>query len=188
MVIGIFGKSGSGKSTLCKYLEEKGFCIIDGDKIGHTILKKGNKGYSAVIEAFGCEFLTENKEIDRKRLGEYVFKNNMGDLLSKITHPIITEHIAEKIKEAELKKLNVAVDAALLCNTPVKDICDVLILIKSENCKERITKRDGITDDMAESRLRNQNISENADFIIENSGTIEELYEKTDEILKGLNI
>ena len=75
MVIGIFGKSGSGKSTVCEHLKKKGFYIIDADKLGHTILKKGNKGYDAVIKTFGSDFLDNNLEIDRKQLGEYIFKN-----------------------------------------------------------------------------------------------------------------
>ena len=109
-------------------------------------------------------------------------------MLSKITHPIITEYIEAETKKAKEKNLSVVIDAALLCNTPIKNICDILIMIKSDRCIERITKRDGITENSAEDRLRNQNISENADFVIENNGTLTELYTKTDEILKGLNI
>ena len=50
MVIGIFGKSGSGKSTVCEYLKKKGFYVIDADKLGHKILKKGEEGYKKVVD------------------------------------------------------------------------------------------------------------------------------------------
>ena len=183
MIIGIFGKSGSGKSTVSKYLEEKGFYYIDADKLGHIILKKGNEGYEKVIEAFGTSFLDENGEINRKMLGKYVFENKKADIMSKISHPIIDSMVENEIKISEKTHTNTVIDGALLCNTRIKDMCDLMILIKSDNCVERIKSRDGITADLAENRLNSQNISESADIILENNGTIEELYEKVDEIL-----
>ena len=188
MVIGIFGKSGSGKSTLCKYLEKKGFYIIDADVIGHNILKKGEKGYFAVTEVFGKEFLDDNGEINRKKLGKYVFEEKKADLLSSVTHPIIDKHVYEEIENSKKAYNNIVVDGALLCNTAIKDMCDILILIKSEKCAERITKRDGITAELAESRLASQQIADTADIVIENNGTTDELYAKTDTLLKGMNI
>ena len=129
MVIGIFGKSGSGKSTVCEYLKKKGFYVIDADKLGHQILKKGEEGYIKVLEAFGDSFLDENEEIDRKKLGKYVFENKKAPLLSSISHPIIGRLVEEEIKKSKNSHTNTIIDAALLCNTRIKDMCDKLILI-----------------------------------------------------------
>lgn len=184
MIIGIFGKSGSGKSTLSKYFEKNGFYYIDADKLGHIILKKGNEGYEKVIEAFGTSFLDVDGEIDRKMLGKYVFENNKADILSKISHPIIDRMVENEIKKSKNTHTNTVIDAALLCNTRIKEMCDLIILIKSKNCVERIKERDGISEELAKSRLNSQNISENAEIIIENNGTLEELFKKADEILR----
>lgn len=184
MVVGVFGKSGSGKSTLCKYLEEKGFYYIDADKLGHFILKKGEVGYSEIISHFGSDFLDENGEIIRKKLGNYIFENNLGDTLSKITHPIIDSLVEKEIFDAENTHNNIVVDAALLCNTRIKDMCDKLILVKSDNCVERIIKRDNLEINQAKNRLNSQNIQENAHIIIENNGTKEEFLKKIDEIIR----
>lgn len=184
MVIGIFGKSGSGKSTVCEYLKGKGFYVIDADKLGHRILKKGEEGYKKVLEAFGDSFLDENMEIDRKKLGKYVFENKKSDILSSISHPIIDKLVENEIKESKNSHTNTVIDAALLCNTRIKDMCDKLILIKSDNLVERIKARDNITEEMANNRLASQNIAECADIIIENNSTLEELFLKTDEVLR----
>lgn len=184
MVIGIFGKSGSGKSTVCEYLKKKGFYVIDADKLGHQILKKGEEGYSKVIEAFGDSFLDENKEIDRKKLGKYIFENKKAHILSSISHPIIDRLVENEIKKSKISHTNTVIDAALLCNTRIKDMCDKLILIKSDNLIERIKARDNITDEMANNRLSSQDIKECADIIIENNGTKEDLFLKTDEFLR----
>ena len=184
MVIGIFGKSGSGKSTICEYLKKKGFYVIDADKLGHQILKKGEEGYIKVIEAFGDSFLDERKEIDRKKLGKYVFENKKASLLSSISHPIIDRLVEAEIKKSKNSHTNTVIDAALLCNTRIKDMCDKLILIKSDNLVERIKARDNLTDEMANNRLLSQDIKECADIIIENNASLEELFLKTDEVLR----
>jgi len=184
MVIGIFGKSGSGKSTVCEHLKTKGFYIIDADKLGHKILKKGEEGYKKVLEAFGNSFLDDNGEIDRKRLGKYVFENKKADVLSSISHPIIDRLVENEIKKSKNSHTNTVIDAALLCNTRIKDMCDLLILIKSDKSIERIISRDSITERMANNRLLSQNISDCADIIIENNGTLEALFLKTDEVLR----
>ena len=141
MVVGIFGKSGSGKSTVCEYLKTKGFYYIDADKIGHGILKKGEEAYLKVIEAFGTDFLKADGEIDRKKLGKYVFENGKASVLSEITHPIIDKRVADEIKKSLKTHNNTVIDAALLCNTGIKDMCDFTVLVKSENCIERIKER-----------------------------------------------
>ena len=184
MVIGIFGKSGSGKSTVCEYLKNKGFYVIDADKLGHKILKKGEEGYKKVLEAFGDSFLDEDGEIDRKKLGKYVFENKKAHILSSISHPIIDRLVEEEINKSKKSHNNTVVDAALLCNTRIKDMCDKLILIKSDNLVERIKIRDNITDEMANNRLLSQDIKEIADIVIENNGAIDELFLKTDEVLR----
>lgn len=184
MIIGIFGKSGSGKSTVCDYLSKKGFCVIDTDKLGHKILKKGEEGYEKVVTAFGNSFLENDGEINRKKLGKYVFENKKADILSSISHPLIEKLVEKEIKTASTSHNNIIVDGALLCNTKIKNMCELLILIKSDRCVERIKERDGISGETATARLASQSISDTADIIIENNGATEELYKKTDEFLR----
>lgn len=188
MIVGIYGKSGSGKSTLCKYLHKKGFYIIDTDVLGHNILKRGNEGYSAVINAFGKDFLDSHGEIDRKKLGAYVFSEHKADLLSALTHPIITKAVEEEIKRAQTLGKNIAVDGALLHTTKIKDMCNIMILVKSGSCISRIEKRDDLDENSAKKRIESQNIPETAEYIIENDSTLQEMFDKADEILKGMNI
>ena len=76
MIICICGKSGSGKSTISNYLVKEYNAIhIDIDKIGHKahndeIVKRN------IINTFGTQILTNNT-IDRKKLREIVFSNNL---------------------------------------------------------------------------------------------------------------
>ncbi|MCX7821170.1 MAG: dephospho-CoA kinase [Brevinematales bacterium] len=126
-VIGIFGKTGSGKSTVSKILSEKyGFYHIDVDKIGHIVLEKLK---DKILANFGKGILTDGK-IDRKKLGEIVFKNrNELYKLNSIVHPEIKKLTYQEIKNTDKKY--VVIDAALLFEIGLDEYCDFLIMVES---------------------------------------------------------
>ena len=182
MVIGLFGKSGGGKSTACEFFKNRGFFIIEADKIGHEILKKGSEALSLVITAFGEEYLDEVGNLNRKKLGKHVFLDkNQLEKLNSITKPLIVEKIISLINENE----NTVVDGEILHNTKIIDYCEVTILIKSKKSIERIMKRDNLSENDAINRLNSQIIPENMDIIIDNDGTVEDLYLKLEGELYG---
>ena len=43
MILGLTGGSGTGKSTASEYFRQKGFIIIDSDKIAREVCSKGEK-------------------------------------------------------------------------------------------------------------------------------------------------
>lgn len=148
MIICICGKSGSGKSTIAKLIQkEKPNSIhIDIDKIGHMshsdkIVKQ------KLIDAFGKMILTDNN-IDRKKLGKIVFSNK--DEMRKLE--IITwsymEQEIDKIIENNKDKI-IILDYLLLPRTKYFTNCDLRILvdIPYEIRKERVMKRDNITEE-----------------------------------------
>ena len=77
-------------------------------------------------------------------------------------------------------------DAPQLFESKANVICDYIISVTAdENIrKQRIMQRDGISEEMAESRI-NAQLSENyfkdnSDFILENNGTKQELIDKAE--------
>ena len=180
MIIGLFGKSGSGKTTACDFFFQNGFYIINADKIGHEILSKGSHALSLVTNTFGFEYLDSDGKLNRKKLGKLVFSQKSAlERLNNITKPLIEEKIIKLIKEHE----NSVVDGAILCDTKIFDYCDITVLIRSKYSAERIIKRDNLSNDDADSRLNSQIISENADIIIDNDGSIEEFFQRLGKII-----
>jgi len=178
-IIGLTGNSGSGKSTVSKIFSENGGYIIDADKIAHTNIKRGNITYNEIIEAFGEEILSENREINRKKLGEIVFSND--DKLTQL-NKISLRHILQKISN-EIDEISknpkghnfIVIDAPLLIETGLNQITSEVwvILADYETRLKRIIERDGITESLAKKRLSKQTSQDElktyADIIIENS-------------------
>ncbi|MBU1997964.1 MAG: dephospho-CoA kinase, partial [Candidatus Omnitrophica bacterium] len=75
IVLGVTGSFGSGKSTVADLFKSSGAQIIDADKIGHALLLPGSHVFSKVFRLFGSGILDKKKQIDRRFLGQLVFKN-----------------------------------------------------------------------------------------------------------------
>ena len=86
--IGITGSIACGKSTVSNYLRDKGYTIIDADKLGHTALTD-DEVREKLEKSFGLRII-ENNEISREKLGKLVFGNEENlKILNSIVHPYI---------------------------------------------------------------------------------------------------
>lgn len=183
-VLGLTGGAGTGKSTVTAFLEELGAKVISADAISRQISQIGCEAYDDILSAFGTEILTEDKDIDRRKLGEIVF-NDKAKLaeLNSITH----KHIANKICcEIEKAKGNagykaIVVDAALPLKHGFLDVCDVIWVVAADESLriERLVARSNYTRDKALSIIKAQ-MSEHdykrlADTVIDNNSDIDDL-------------
>ncbi len=152
MIISICGKSGSGKSTLAKRIieERKNVIHIDIDKIAHQVLT-----IPIVKQQLQEQFkdvLTDN-EVDRKKLGPIVFSSTKNmDILTRITWPHMEQEIDRIISENKDKII--ILDYLLLPKTKYFEQSDLKILldIPKDIRKQRILKRDNITEDKFDLR------------------------------------
>ncbi len=174
MVIGVTGNSGAGKSFLVKNIKSEHF-LIDADKIGHECLLD-IECKCEVLDYFGYEILNDENNIDRAKLRDIVFNNKEKlENLTSITHKHIIKKIKNLVEENNADDKIVIIDAALLIEANLQDICDKTILISAEHESkvENVIKRDGITKELAEKRLSSQTKDEiqqkNVDIIFKNS-------------------
>jgi len=171
ILFGITGASGAGKSYVSDIFRQNGFYIIDADKTGHNIIKKGRRAYYDIISEFGDIILMSDGEIDRRKLGSIVFSDKKRlDVLNKITHPQIRNEIY-----AEADKHDICgVDGALLFECGIKCSPVISVIADKDIRIKRIMKRDGISAEDAENRINSQKNNDfyiaNSDFVIINNG------------------
>lgn len=184
-IIGLTGNSGSGKTTCSEILKEQGCFIINCDKIARDVLNINEECYFHVISHFGENILNIDKTINRKKLGEIVFKDKAKlDLLTEITHKYIIKIVIDKVNyviEKDMDFKYIIIDAPLLINTPLMEIVDQVWVVYApiENSLERIIKRDSLEITQAKNRIMQQLpyevLFKHADKIIYNNGNIEDL-------------
>ena len=182
-IIGLTGGIGTGKGVVAAFLGSMGAAVIDADRLGHEAYAHGMDGWDQVVKLFGTEILDSNGEIDRRVLAKIVFSDAAAlQKLNSAIHPIIKRTIRTLLKDCEDTGIEVAViEAAILLETGWNDLVDETWLVTAgyEAVVERVQKRQGLSRDQVEIRIRAQSSTEwkmdHADIVIDNSGTVEQL-------------
>ena len=190
IVIGLTGGIGSGKSTIARYLGELGAKVIDADTVGHEAFQPGTPAYQDVVEAFGDTILSQEGEIDRKKLGRIVFEDPQArERLNRIMWSRIWEMIETRTNELRDRKVGVVVVEAFgLIEAGWDRLVDqVWVAVASENAVlERLKRQRKMTDEEILSRMRSQlSVEErtrHADVVIHNEGEPEEVRAKVKEL------
>jgi dephospho-CoA kinase len=193
-VFGLTGNIGSGKSTVAAMLREAGIPVLDADRISREVTAPGGRAYDAVVQAFGREILRDDGSIDRKRLGEIVFADpGSRDRLERITHPAIFGAMKEAIAGIEREGHRAAVvEAALIHESGKKGLFEAVISVTCdrETALSRLAARDGMSRSQAEARLRAQmdadRKAEASEYVIDNSGTLDETRRQVERIMHVL--
>lgn len=188
MLIGITGGIGSGKSAVSAYLESLGEAVLCADKMAKHVVRPGEAGNLAVREAFGDDYFFEDSTLNRKKLASDVFENTARiKKLNDILHPII---ISEMFNRACNMSGRVFMDVALLIQASMHRKMNFVWLVTAdvETRIDRVMKRDNATVEQVKKRMRQQMTDEEmikyADEVIDNSKTLNHLYQQIDSILK----
>jgi len=174
-IIGITGQTGAGKTSALKAVQSLDALTLDCDDIYHEALLS-NMEMTAEIQARFSEVITDGK-VDRQKLGAIVLSDPTAlSELGEITHKYIIVEIDRRIDlfKAQGGRI-VVIDAVALIESGQGDACDVIIGITApmETRISRIIKRDGITREQAEMRLKAQQPEDfyikNCDYILDNT-------------------
>ena len=187
LVVGITGRAGSGKSRFCSFLKEKGWQIIEADRIGWDLLECDTVK-QAILEAFG-RGVFEADTISRTKLREVVFvSRDKLKTLNRIVHPLLLKELKRRIDGA--KGGIIAVDAALIPQWGIGDWFYRVVLLRSNKWKEHLRTR-GFPESVILGLDRTQKVIDDYEgpnvVVIENNGTLEDLKMKADEFAERIN-
>lgn len=200
-IIGLTGGISTGKSTVSKILKDKGYTVIDADIIAREVVNIGKASYKEIIECFGEEILLENKEINRKKLGDIVF-NDMDKLsqLNELTHPYIYEEILEQISNKINKSIEtIFIDIPLLFEEEDKikksgiEFDEIWLVASDKDIQvQRLMNRDKISKEEAIKKIKLQmNLKEKidkSDVVLYNNSSKKELELNVSKALRRIQV
>ncbi len=187
--IGLTGGIGSGKSSAADRFSQLGVPIIDADVIAREVVKPGQPALEEIVSTFGDQVLGNDGTLDRARLRDIVFTAPQNRArLESIMHPRIHAQILAQIEQlsapycivvipllAESKR-NYPLDRVL-----VIDIPEALQLERTATRDRQPTSKINAIIQSQASREQRLNL---ADDIVENSGSLDELYLQIDKLHK----
>lgn len=191
-VIGLTGGIASGKSTVANYLADNGFFIVDADIASRKAVEIGSSGLEEIRTVFGDEVIQEDGALNRKALGEIIFNDKaLREKLNAIVHPRVRE-IMEAEKEVGLALGKpVIMDIPLLYENKLEHTVDEVwvVYVPVEIQIERLMARNQLSLEEARSRVASQLSIEvkkqKADKVIDNSGTLDALYQQLKQLIQN---
>jgi dephospho-CoA kinase len=193
-IVGLTGGIAAGKSVVAGMFSELGAAVIDADALGHEVIAPGGPAYDVVVSEFGKEILNTDGSVNREALGAIVFSNAAKRaVLEMLTHPPIIEMLGKKISAAlEKHPPMVVVESAILFEKNLHQGFGTIIVVHSDQKiqKQRLMERSGLGENEALERINSQMpVAEKArlaTYVIDNSGTMNELRERVKAVFKKI--
>lgn len=187
-LIGVTGGVGAGKSAILAYIEKHYKCrIYLADEVAHLVKKKGEDCYYQLVELLGEEVLDEDGEIHKGKMAAMIFADDeLLERVNEIVHPQVRIYLEKRIREAEesAEVELLFIEAALLIEAGYKDIVDELwyIYAQEEVRRKRLIRSRGYSLEkiaqIMEAQLTEDIFRKECDFVIDNSGDLEESYKQ----------
>jgi dephospho-CoA kinase len=190
--VGLTGGVASGKSTVSAMLAELGAVVIDADLLAREVVAPGTDGLREIVDAFGPEVLTDDGHLDRPAMGALVFADESARRkLEAIVHPRVRARGAE-LEAAAGADAVVVHDIPLLAETGQGAAFDAVLVVDVpvEVQVDRMTALRGMSREDADARVRAQATRQQrlavATYVIDNTGTLEDLRDKVTEVFERL--
>jgi dephospho-CoA kinase len=158
LIVGITGGIGSGKSTVCAIFKMLKGPVFEADKVAKQLLDSNRKVKEGLIQRFGKDIYTKNGTVDRKKLAEIIFNDDLQlKKMNELVHPVVREEFENWVKENN-KLPYVIHEAAILFESGFYKMMDYTILVSAPREKriEWVMKRDGVSRKQVEERMKNQ--------------------------------
>ena len=128
-IIGITGGIGSGKSTVAAMLGELGAEVLNADALAHQALRRDDVR-SSIRRQWGGAVFGPDGHIDRQAMARVAFSDEENvRQLERIVHPHVLEAIRTRIGRSGAPA--VAIDAPLLTEANLHDLCDVVLFVEA---------------------------------------------------------
>lgn len=190
-LIGLTGGIASGKSAVADRLGELGAELIDTDQISREVVAPGQPALVEIAKHFGPEVIAEDGSLNRAVVREKVFANpDERQWLEELLHPLIRETAMERAQTSTASLAVLVVPLLFESGQYKQTDLNIVVDVSEDTQRQRVLARDGVTAEQVEQILKAQMSRaarlEKADRVIDNTGTLEQLYAQVDALFVEL--
>jgi dephospho-CoA kinase len=201
--VGLTGGIASGKSAVGEMFVALGAHLVQADRIAHSLMQPGEPVYNEVVLHFGRAILNPDGTVNRSKLAQVAFGSNSEaegkrasrvEELNRIVHPVVLRSQEEWMAAIgrEHPQGVAMVEAALLLEAGAGDRFDRLIVVTcgAEQRAARFAVRQKVDIETARkevarrmaAQLPDEEKIKAADFVIDNSGSLESTREQVKQL------
>ncbi len=195
-IVALTGGIGSGKSEAAKQFAQLGVPVVDTDVIAHALTATDSPMLSEISKIFGAGILNGDGSLNRASLRAHVLNDPAERVkLEKLLHPAIYVQAIEQLTSNQNNlnpKYQILVVPLLFENNRYRNAINKILVIDCEESLQikRAMARSKLTEAEVKAMMAAQTTRairlKNADEIIENNGSLEELIENVKKIHKKL--
>ncbi len=204
--IGLTGGIASGKTAVGKMFADLGAYVIRADDIAHDLMKPGEAVHQEIVERFGKDILNADGTVNRAKLAKVAFGSDSSTSgpriaeLNQIVHPPVIQKQDEWMEEVGRQdpKAIAIVEAALILEANLANHFDKLVVVtcRPEQRAERWANSRKIIVEHARLEIARRLAAQwpeemkikAADYVIDNSGSLEETGTQVRDIYEKLRI
>ena len=194
LLVGLTGNIASGKSTVAKLFGQWGATLIDADVLARQAVNVGMPAYHAIVERWGEGVTAPDGLIDRRELRQRVFSDSEQlEALNAIVHPEVQRLRDQLVDDARRRGDRVVVcDIPLLFERRLAEQFDRIVLVDAPRPvrMDRLVRDRGLETTEAMKMIASQMPAElkraRADYLIDNTGTQQELEFRAREVWEAL--
>jgi len=205
--VGLTGGIASGKSVVGEMFVALGAHLVQADRIARTLMQPGQAVYNEVVRRFGREILNPDGSVNRTKLADAAFgstpsaddKSSRVEELNRIVHPAVIrsqDEWMEKIGRQDSHAIAI-VEAALILEADAAKRFERLIVVtcSDEQRVARFAARQKLDLEAARKEVERRMAAqlpeaekiEAADYVIDNSGSLDQTREQVHRIWEKLH-
>jgi dephospho-CoA kinase len=175
-------------------LADRGATVIDADVLAREAVEPDTQALRDIVKRWGKDILKSDGSLDRGALRQIVFADQYElDALNRIVHPGVT-----RLRDREIAHARERGDQIVICIIPLLfernlvEEFDAIVLVDAARPQrlERMVATRGLNEADAMNMIAAQMPAElkraRADYVIENSGSLQELERDVDALWSSL--
>lgn len=196
--VGLTGGLACGKTTVALMLTSHGAHVNYADQIARDLMQPGQAVYAEVVKHFGSDIVEPDGSINRRKLADKAFGGNRIGELNQLVHPAVIERETAWMDSFAVEDPNaiVVIEAALILEAGLQDRFNKIVVVTctQEQRVLRFAARAKLSLDEARveaarrmaAQIPDEEKVKAADFVIENTGSLADLEQKTEELFANL--